>query len=151
MRPVFISPNPPHQKPMLNIIATAVADGRFTTLIAAITQAGMVDTLSGSGPFTLFAPTDNAFASLPAQTISEWMQPARLTTLTAVLTLHVTAGYVSVASLQNGQPIQTVNGQVLRGEWRNGVLHLNETSVLPTVLKASNGLIYTLNSVLIPV
>ncbi len=135
---------------MLNIIATAVADGRFTTLMNTIAHAGLVDTLSGSGPFILFAPTDQAFATVPAQTVLEWRQPDQLATLTEVLTLHVAADYPLMISLQPGQLIRTVHGQPLTVDQRDGLLTLNGFTVAPIALRASNGTIYALTGVLIP-
>lgn len=135
---------------MLNIIATAVADGRFTILMNAIAHAGLVDTLSGSGPFTLFAPTDQAFAAVPAQTVQKWMQPDQLAILTEVLTLHVAAGYLPMVSLQNGQLIETVHGQPLTVNRRDELVTLNGVAVSPVELRASNGTIYVLTAILIP-
>ncbi len=135
---------------MLNIIATVVADGRFTTLINAFTRAGLVDTLSGSGPFTLFAPTDAAFSHLPPGLIGGWDRPDQLVSLTALLTLHIAARHLRAAELHHGLLIPTIHGQVLTVHRLGSVIQLNDATLLLTALSASNGLIYALDSVLLP-
>jgi uncharacterized surface protein with fasciclin (FAS1) repeats len=135
---------------MHDIIDTAVAAGSFNTLAAALTAANLVDTLKGAGPFTVFAPTDEAFAKLPAGTVESLLND--IPKLTAILTYHVIAGQVMAADVltMDGQAAATVNGATLAISTKDGV-KLNDTSnVVTTDIACTNGVIHVIDSVLIP-
>jgi uncharacterized surface protein with fasciclin (FAS1) repeats len=135
---------------MHDIIDTAVAAGTFTTLAAAVTAAGLVPTLKGEGPFTVFAPSDAAFAKLPAGTVDALL--ADLPKLTAILTYHVVAGKVMAADVVklDGQHVKTVNGaEIAIGV--NGGVTLNGTAhVVTTDIECTNGVIHVLDAVILP-
>ena len=135
---------------MHDIIDTAVAAGSFNTLAAAVTAAGLVPTLKGEGPFTVFAPTDEAFAKLPAGTVEALL--ADLPKLTAILTYHVLAGKVMAADVMtmDGQSAATVNGAMVAISTQDGV-HLNGASkVVTTDIACTNGVIHVIDTVLMP-
>jgi uncharacterized surface protein with fasciclin (FAS1) repeats len=135
---------------MHDIIDTAVAAGSFNTLAAAVTAAGLVPTLKGEGPFTVFAPTDEAFAKLPAGTVEALL--ADLPKLTAILTYHVVAGTVMAADVMtmDGQSAATVSGAMVEISTEDGV-HLNGASkVVTTDIVCSNGVIHVIDTVLMP-
>ena len=135
---------------MHDIIDTAVAAGSFNTLAAAVTAAGLVPTLKGEGPFTVFAPTDEAFAKLPAGTVEALL--ADLPKLTAILTYHVVAGTVMAADVMtmDGQSAATVNGAMVEISTQDGV-HLNGASkVVSTDIASTNGVIHVIDTVLMP-
>ena len=135
---------------MHDIIDTAVAAGSFKTLAAAVTAADLVSTLKGTGPFTVFAPTDEAFAKLPAGTVEALL--ADLPKLTAILTYHVVAGKVMAADVMtlDGQSAATVNGALVSISTNDGV-HLNGLSkVITTDIECTNGVIHVIDSVLLP-
>jgi uncharacterized surface protein with fasciclin (FAS1) repeats len=130
-----------------DIVDTAVAAGQFNTLAALLTKAGLVDTLKGPGPFTVFAPTDAAFAKIPAETLAALgNDPAKLT---AVLTYHVVPGRVLAADLQAG-PVTTVEGQPVNVSISGGTVKVNDATVVKTDIVASNGVIHVIDSVLLP-
>ena len=144
------------------IVENAVASPIHTTLVAAVTAAGLVETLSGPGPFTVFAPTDAAFAALPAGTVETLVQPANRATLTKILTYHVVAGRVAaadvVAMIQAGggsAAITTVSGDTLTASLRGGsVILTDENGGVATVTQAdvfqSNGVIHVTDAVSLP-
>lgn len=135
---------------MHDIIDTAVAAGSFNTLAAAVTAADLVTTLKGEGPFTVFAPTDEAFAKLPAGTVEALL--ADLPKLTAILTYHVLAGTVMAADVMtmDGQSAATVNGAMVAISTQDGV-HLNGASkVVTTDIVCTNGVIHVIDTVLMP-
>jgi uncharacterized surface protein with fasciclin (FAS1) repeats len=135
---------------MHDIIDTAVAAGSFKTLAAAVTAAGLVPTLKGAGPFTVFAPTDEAFAKLPAGTVEALL--ADLPKLTAILTYHVVAGKVMAADVMtmDGKSAATVNGAMVSIS-TNDRVHLNGLSkVVTTDIECTNGVIHVIDSVLLP-
>lgn len=136
--------------PMKNIVQIAVENGSFTTLVAALKAAGLVETLEGPGPFTVFAPTDVAFANLPAGTVQGLL--ADKPELTAVLTYHVVAGKVMAADIvkTNGATPATVNGQSLDIVVRNGKVYVNGAQVVTADIVASNGVIHVIDGVLLP-
>jgi len=135
--------------PPKDIVDTAVADGRFTTLAAALTAADLVDTLKGPGPFTVFAPTDEAFAKLPAGTIEALL--ADKEQLTAILTYHVVApGRVMAADVVNLSGADTVNGKPVTIKVQDGKVYINEAQVIITDILTSNGVIHVIDSVLLP-
>ena len=135
---------------MHDIIDTAVAAGSFKTLAAAVTAAGLVPTLKGAGPFTVFAPTDEAFAKLPAGTVDALL--ADIPKLTAILTYHVVAGKVMAADVMkmDGKEAATVNGAHIKISTTNGV-KLNATStVVKTDIECTNGVIHVIDTVIMP-
>lgn len=136
--------------PAADIVDTAVAAGSFTTLVAAVQAAGLVDTLKGDGPFTVFAPTDEAFANLPAGTVESLLEPAKKKKLQSILTYHVLPGKVMSADIA-GQSlnVDTVNGQSVAVDATNGVM-INGASVTAADIAASNGVIHVIDTVLLP-
>ena len=135
---------------MHDIIDTAVAAGKFNTLAAAVTAAGLVDTLKGAGPFTVFAPTDEAFANLPAGTVEALL--ADIPKLTAILTYHVVAGKVmasDVVSL-NGKSATTVNGADVEISTDDGVKLNGSVNVITTDIECTNGVIHVVDAVILP-
>ena len=135
---------------MHDIIDTAVAAGTFKTLAAALTAANLVSTLKGTGPFTVFAPTDEAFAKLPAGTVEALL--ADIPKLTAILTYHVVAGTVMAADVMklDGQSAKTVNGADLKISTTGGVKLNGTASVVKTDISCTNGVIHVIDSVLLP-
>jgi uncharacterized surface protein with fasciclin (FAS1) repeats len=132
-----------------NIVDTAVADGRFTTLATALTEAGLIDTLKGPGPFTVFAPTDDAFAKLPPGTLEDLL--ADKEALTEVLTYHVVSGEVMAADVVNLTSANTVAGLPVSIKVDGGNVFLNDNSqVILTDIEASNGVIHVIDTVLLP-
>ncbi len=132
---------------MANIVETAVAAGQFTTLVAAVKAAGLADTLSGPGPFTVFAPNDAAFAKLPAGTVDALL--ADIPKLTKILTYHVVAGNVSAADVSKLTSAKTVEGQDVKIHVNGGV-KINEANVIATDVAADNGVIHVIDSVILP-
>ena len=135
---------------MHNIIDTAVAAGSFKTLAAALTAANLVDTLKGAGPFTVFAPTDDAFAKLPAGTVESLLKD--IPKLTAILTYHVVAGKVMAADVMtmDGKSAKTVNGATLAISTKDGVKLNGSSTVVKTDIACTNGVIHVIDSVLLP-
>jgi transforming growth factor-beta-induced protein len=132
-----------------DIVDIAVADGRFTTLVAAVQAAGLVDTLNSEGPFTVFAPTDDAFAALPAGTVEGLL--ADIPALTDVLTYHVVSGAVMAADVVNLTSATTVQGSDIAISVRDGSVFLNDNvQVIITDIMASNGVIHVIDAVLLP-
>ena len=131
----------------MSILDTAAAAGNFTTLIAAVEAAGLTETLSGEGPFTVFAPTDEAFAALPAGTVEALLaDPAALA---AILTYHVVAGKVMSTDLTNGMMAATVNGAEVTITTEGGVM-VNDATVTTADIEASNGVIHVIDKVIMP-
>lgn len=145
---LFTLPAAAQQAPA-DIVDLAAADGRFTTLVAAVEAAGLVDTLKGEGPFTVFAPTDDAFAALPEGTVESLLND--IPALTDVLLYHVVAGEVKAETVVGLSSATTVQGSDVSIEVRDGVVFLNgSTQVIITDLQASNGVIHVIDSVLLP-
>lgn len=132
-----------------DIVDTAVANGSFTTLVAAVQAAGLVETLKGAGPFTVFAPTDAAFAALPAGTVEDLLKPENKAKLTAVLTYHVVAGKVMSTDLKDGMKAPTVEGADVTIDLDNGPT-VNEARVVTADVVADNGVIHVIDKVLLP-
>ena len=132
---------------MSNIVETAVAAGSFSTLVTAIQEAGLVETLSGPGPFTVFAPTDEAFAKLPEGTLEAVL--ADKAKLASILTYHVVPGKVLAADVVNLTSATTVQGGDLAIDATDGV-KVNGANVTATDVEASNGVIHVIDAVLIP-
>jgi transforming growth factor-beta-induced protein len=138
-------------EPMLqDIVDTAVADGRFTTLVTAVQAAELVDTLKGEGPFTVFAPTDDAFAKLPAGTIEELVKPESKQALTDILLYHVVAGKVLAADVVGLTSATTVLGKDVTIKVDMGNVYINDAKVIITDIETSNGVIHVIDTVIMP-
>ena len=136
--------------PAHDIVDTAVAAGSFTTLVAAVTAAGLVDTLKSGGPFTVFAPSDDAFAALPAGTVDELVKPENKAKLAAILLLHVIPGKVMAADVV-GQVMDpaTAGGTTVHVDGTNGVT-VDAAKVVTADIECSNGVIHVIDTVLLP-
>lgn len=132
------------------VVDIAVGSPDHSTLVAAVTAAGLVETLSGTGPFTIFAPTNAAFAALPAGTVDNLLKPENKDKLTGILTYHVVAGNVMAADLTDGQIVKTLNGQDLKVSIKDGKVMINGANVTAADLTGSNGVIHVVDSVLMP-
>jgi uncharacterized surface protein with fasciclin (FAS1) repeats len=132
-----------------DIVDTAVAAGNFTTLAAALTAAGLVETLKGPGPFTVFAPTDAAFAALPAGTVDDLLKPENKDKLVAVLTYHVVPGKVMSTDLTEGMMAKTVNGADVTITLEGGA-KVNGATISTADIAASNGVIHVIDAVILP-
>ena len=132
---------------MADIVDTAVSAGSFTTLVAAVKAAGLVDTLKGAGPFTVFAPTDEAFAKLPEGTVEALLND--IPKLTKILTYHVVSGKVLAADVVNLKSAKTVEGSEVKIDASNGV-KINDSTVTTADVAADNGVIHIIDSVLLP-
>jgi uncharacterized surface protein with fasciclin (FAS1) repeats len=134
----------------MNIVDTAAAAGQFTTLAAALDAAGLVETLQGPGPFTVFAPTDAAFAKLPAGTVETLLLPENKDQLTAILTYHVVPGTVMAADVVRVDEAETVNGQMLSVTVTGDAVMINEATITAADIGASNGVIHVIDTVVLP-
>ena len=130
-----------------DIVDTAVKAGSFTTLVAAVQAAGLVDTLKGPGPFTVFAPTDEAFAKLPAGTVDALLKD--IPKLTKILTYHVVSGKVMAADVVKLTSATTVEGSTVKIDASNGV-KINDSTVTTADVAADNGVIHIIDTVLLP-
>ena len=133
-----------------DIVDTAVAAGQFKTLAAALGAAGLVDTLKGPGPFTVFAPTDDAFAKLPAGTVESLLKPENKDKLIAILTYHVVPGTVMAADVVKLKDAKTVNGKMLKVTVQGNGVMINNAKVTTTDIVASNGVIHVIDTVVLP-
>ena len=134
-----------------DIVDTAVADGRFTTLAAALGAADLIDTLKGKGPFTVFAPTDDAFAKLPEGTVASLLLPENLEQLKSILLYHVVSGKVMASDVVTLTSADTVQGKAITIKVVDGKVYLNDTvEVIITDIEATNGIIHVIDAVLIP-
>ena len=133
-----------------DIVDTAVAAGQFETLAAALGAAGLVETLKGPGPFTVFAPTDAAFAKLPAGTVESLLKPENRDQLTAILTYHVVPGAVMAADVVQLNEAKTVAGPMLTVKTKGGNVMINDAKITATDIAASNGVIHVIDSVVLP-
>jgi uncharacterized surface protein with fasciclin (FAS1) repeats len=140
--------NGPDSDPTMNIVETAVAAGSFNTLVAAVKAAGLVETLSGEGPFTVFAPTDEAFAEIPEDQLNALL--ADKEALTAVLTYHVVAGKVMAEDVVKLSSATTVNGQDVDIKVMDGKVMVDNAQVITADVAASNGVIHVINKVILP-
>jgi uncharacterized surface protein with fasciclin (FAS1) repeats len=131
------------------IVGVAADAGQFNTLVAAVKAAGLVDTLNGAGPFTVFAPTDEAFAKLPAGTVESLLKPENKEKLTAILTYHVLSGKVMAADVKTVEA-KTVNGKEAAIKVDGGKVTVGAANVVKTDIAASNGVIHVIDTVLIP-
>ena len=135
---------------LADIVDTAVADGRFTTLAAALGAAELVETLKGEGPFTVFAPTDDAFAKLPAGTVESLLLPENKQQLTDILLYHVVAGKVMAEDVVTLTEAETVLGQNVTIKVEDGKVFINDAEVIITDIETSNGVIHVIDTVLLP-
>jgi uncharacterized surface protein with fasciclin (FAS1) repeats len=131
-----------------NIVDTAIAAGNFKTLVTALQAAGLADTLKGEGPFTVFAPTDAAFAKIPKDQLNALM--ANKTQLTALLTYHVVPSKVMSSNLKNGMSVKTILGENLVISLANGGVMVNDAKVVQPDIVCTNGVIHVIDTVLIP-
>jgi len=134
-----------------DIVRTAVAAGQFKTLATALEPAGLVDTLQGEGPFTVFAPTDAAFAKLPPETVQNLLKPESRATLQSILTYHVLAGEVGSGQVTKLSHATTLNGQRLDISTQDGAVRIDNATVKAVDIKCSNGVIHVIDSVILPV
>lgn len=135
-------------KPTKDIVETAVAAGSFKTLVAAVQAAGLVETLKGKGPFTVFAPTDEAFAKLPPGTVEALLKDKAK--LTAILTYHVVSGDVRAAQAMKLSSAKTVNGQSFRIMVKDGNVMIDNAKVVKADIGTTNGVIHVIDTVILP-
>lgn len=139
-----------YAKKQSDIVDTAIADGNFTTLAAALQAAGLVDTLKANGPYTVFAPTDEAFAKLPDGTIEMLMLPENQDQLVSVLTYHVVPGEVTSAEAVKLDSAATANGSDVSISVREESVYINDSRVVIADIAASNGVIHVVDTVILP-
>jgi len=132
------------------IVETAVAAGKFKTLVAAVKAAGLVDALSGKGPLTVFAPTDEAFAKLPKGTVESLLLPENKDKLVAILTYHVAAGDMTADKVVKTTSIKSLQGQPITVKVTNGKVTVDKANVVATDIKCSNGVIHVIDAVILP-
>lgn len=132
-----------------DIVAVASSAGSFNTLVAAVKAAGLVETLQGAGPFTVFAPTDEAFAKLPKGTVEDLLKPENKEKLVAILTYHVVPGKVTAADVKT-MKAKTVNGKELSLKVADGKVSVDNASVLKADVMAKNGVIHVIDHVVLP-
>ena len=132
-----------------DIVDTAVSAGTFETLVAAVTAADLAETLKSEGPFTVFAPTDEAFAALPEGTVETLLKPENKDQLVAVLTYHVVPGKVMSTDLSDDMAAKTVQGSEIMIDLDDGV-KINEASVVTADIETSNGVIHVIDAVILP-
>jgi len=145
-----VSMNSHAEAPAQNIVQTAVGAGTFKTLVAAVQAAGLVETLSGTGPFTVFAPTDEAFAKLPKGTVENLLKPENLGTLKAILAYHVVPGSVTADKVVALDSAKTVNGQLVDIKATANGVKIDNANVLKTDIMTSNGVIHVIDRVIMP-
>ncbi len=133
-----------------DIVDTAVEAGKFKTLATALEAAGLVETLKGEGPFTVFAPTDEAFAKIDKETLSSLLQPENKDKLTAILTYHVVAGKYKAEKVLNKEYLKTVQGSKASISLKDGMAMIDGAKIVKTDIKASNGVIHVIDSVIMP-
>lgn len=151
MSSVFAVENPSTSN-SADIVDTAVNNDQLKTLVSALEASGLVDTLKGDGPFTVFAPTDNAFADLPTGTLENLLKPENKENLKDILLYHVFNGKVTAqdAAKLNGQEIDMVNGKKAKISVKDGQVFINDAQVVTTDINAKNGIIHVIDTVLIP-
>ncbi|MEI6329077.1 MAG: fasciclin domain-containing protein [Pseudanabaena sp.] len=156
VKPTTISPKPASVRPATvekksNIVEVAVANGSFKTLVTAVKAAGLVETLSGKGPFTVFAPTDAAFAKVPAGIIETLLKPENKAALVKVLTYHVVAAKVEAKDIKDGSVlVKTVDGGSIKVTKSAKGVVIDNSKVVAADVKASNGVIHVIDTVLLP-
>jgi len=136
--------------PEKNIVDTAVAAGSFNILVKAVQAAGLTATLEGPGPFTVFAPTDQAFAKLPAGTLESLLKPENKDKLRAILTYHVVAGEVDAMEVAKLTSVKTVEGANLKIAANNGSVMVDNAKVVKADIRTSNGIIHVIDAVMLP-
>lgn len=134
----------------MNIVETAQATPDLSTLVEAVVAADLVETLSGEGPFTVFAPTNEAFAKLPPAELQRLLKPANKDELAKILTYHVVAGDVMSSDLTNGQKVKTVEGQDLTITIAGDKVKVNDATVVQPDIETSNGVVHVIDGVLLP-
>ncbi len=139
-----------HATPSKDIVDVALGAGMFNTLATALKAAGLVETLKGDGPFTVFAPTDEAFARLPQGTLDELLKPENRDKLTAILTYHVVSGQVPARKAMTLHAAKTVNGQTLALRTFGGSLFADQAKVIKADIHATNGVIHVIDTVMLP-
>ncbi len=133
-----------------DVVDIAMGSADHSTLVAAVKAAGLVETLKGVGPFTIFAPTNAAFSTLPAGTVESLLTPEKKADLTKILTYHVVAGAVKAADLKDGQKVKTLQGGELTVSIKDGKVMINGANVTAADLTGSNGIIHVIDAVLMP-
>lgn len=136
--------------PTKNIVENALGSKDHTTLVAAVKAAGLVETLSGKGPFTVFAPTNAAFEKLPAGTVDKLLKPEMKKDLTGILTYHVVSGNYKAADLKEGLELTTVQGQKIKFTKKDGQWYVNDAKITITDAVSSNGVTHVIDGVLMP-
>ena len=140
----------PMKEKAKDVVDIAIGSPDHTTLVAAVTAAGLVETLKGAGPFTIFAPTNAAFAALPAGTVDGLLKPESKAALTNILTYHVVSGSVKAADLKDGQKVKTLQGEELTVTIKDGKVAINGANVTAADLEGSNGVVHVIDAVLMP-
>jgi uncharacterized surface protein with fasciclin (FAS1) repeats len=140
----------PADAPTKDIVDTAVAAGSFTTLAKALEAAGLVETLKGAGPFTVFAPTDEAFAKLPAGTLDTLLKPENRAKLTRILTYHVVPGRVMAADVVKLHSATAVSGDTIAIATHGGGVTVDNAHLVKTDIVATNGVIHVIDAVILP-
>ena len=133
-----------------DIVDTAVSAGSFNTLVAAVQAAGLAETLKGEGPFTVFAPTDDAFAKLPAGTLDDLLKPENKDKLAAILTYHVVSGKVMAKDVMTMKEAKTVNGQNVMVSMEADTVMIDNAKVVKADIECSNGVIHVIDTVILP-
>ena len=139
-----------HSHDKADIVDTAVKAGDFTILAKALTEAGLVKTLKGDGPFTVFAPTDEAFNNLPDGTLESLLKPENKDQLIAILTYHVVSGEVTSDQVVQLSKADTVQGNSVRIKVKDGAVYVDDAKVIKTDIETSNGVIHVINKVILP-
>jgi uncharacterized surface protein with fasciclin (FAS1) repeats len=140
---------PPADAPK-DVVDIAIGSADHSTLVAAVKAAGLVETLKGAGPFTIFAPTNTAFNALPAGTVDGLLKPEKKEDLTKILTFHVVSGSVKSSDLKDGQKVKTLQGEELTVAIKDGKVSINGANVTAADLTGSNGVIHVIDAVLMP-
>ena len=148
--PVAAQQGQSYEKPSMDIVDTAVEAGSFNTLVAAVQAAGLVETLKGEGPFTVFAPTDEAFAALPEGTVETLFKPENKDKLIAILTYHVVSGAVTSSQVVNLESAETIQGQSVKIEVKDGNVMIDGATVVAADIMTSNGVIHVIDKVILP-
>jgi uncharacterized surface protein with fasciclin (FAS1) repeats len=141
---------PLKEKADMDIVDLAASTDFLSTLVAAVQAGDLVDVLKGDGPFTVFAPTNEAFAKLPAGTVEELLKPENKAKLIEVLTYHVVAGKVMSTDLKDGQKAKTVQGQEITVSLKDGKAMINNATVTAADIEATNGIVHVIDTVILP-
>lgn len=137
-------------QPKMDIVDTAVSAGSFNTLVAAVQAADLADTLKGEGPFTVFAPTDGAFAKLPAGTLEDLLKPENKDKLAAILTYHVVSGKVMAKDVMTMKEAKTVNGESVMISMDANTVMVDNAKVVQADIECTNGVIHVIDTVILP-